>query len=294
MHNVQNQSMELTISSKKAAEFLKVNESTIKRWADGGKLNCSKTSGGHRKFKITDILILSKQLNNETTGLLLTDKNENVKLKILNRDFELLCKELESLILNGNSKLTFDFLYSLYILGYSLEEIFDEIIGKTMVKIGIEWRRGKLSIENEHIATNTLISSLHNFEKEIIKKEFNGRTAVCAGFENEYHELGLFCVKINLISEGWKVIYPGINLPLKSMMKLTKKMKPDIICISGSLNSDKKIFNDQLAKLKKVSDKMGIKIITGGTLNTVLDSTVVNCNTVMKLNSYLKNNFQKL
>jgi excisionase family DNA binding protein len=37
-------------SSKDLAQILSVNESTIKRWADSGKLRCFRTVGNHRRF----------------------------------------------------------------------------------------------------------------------------------------------------------------------------------------------------------------------------------------------------
>jgi excisionase family DNA binding protein len=38
-------------SSKDLARMFSVNESTIKRWADSGKLQCFKTVGHHRRFR---------------------------------------------------------------------------------------------------------------------------------------------------------------------------------------------------------------------------------------------------
>jgi excisionase family DNA binding protein len=41
-----------TYSSKDLAEIFSVNESTIKRWADSGKLRCFRTVGRHRRFPV--------------------------------------------------------------------------------------------------------------------------------------------------------------------------------------------------------------------------------------------------
>lgn len=37
-------------SSKDLARLFSVDESTIRRWADSGKLRCSRTLGHHRRF----------------------------------------------------------------------------------------------------------------------------------------------------------------------------------------------------------------------------------------------------
>ncbi len=37
-------------STKDLARLFQVGESTIKRWADSGKLDCFRTPGGHRRY----------------------------------------------------------------------------------------------------------------------------------------------------------------------------------------------------------------------------------------------------
>ena len=39
-------------SSNDLAKIFSVNESTIKRWADSGKLRCLRTVGNHRRFPL--------------------------------------------------------------------------------------------------------------------------------------------------------------------------------------------------------------------------------------------------
>ncbi|MEO8210463.1 MAG: helix-turn-helix domain-containing protein, partial [bacterium] len=222
--------MELTISSKKAANYFNVNESTIKRWADSGVLKCYKTAGGHRKFKLEDLRKHAIANEYQIADLLFVEKETKKKSEIRKRNYNLLIKKLEKLILKGDIKLTYEFLFTLYMNKYSLEEIFDFIIKDTMKNIGKKWANKTLNIESEHIATNTVISSLHQFERVIPKKENIKLTAICAGLENEFHEIGLLCVKIALEYEGWNVIYPGINLPVKSIAELSKKHKPKLLC----------------------------------------------------------------
>lgn len=42
-------------STSELAEILQVDPSTIKRWAETGKLRCFKTPGGHRRFSTSGI-----------------------------------------------------------------------------------------------------------------------------------------------------------------------------------------------------------------------------------------------
>jgi PAS domain S-box-containing protein/excisionase family DNA binding protein len=44
-----------TVTLYEAAQLLNVSGSTLRRWADSGRLACVRTSGGHRRFRLADI-----------------------------------------------------------------------------------------------------------------------------------------------------------------------------------------------------------------------------------------------
>lgn len=43
------------VSLRRACEILGVDESTLRRWADGGRLRVYRTPGGHRRFSLNDL-----------------------------------------------------------------------------------------------------------------------------------------------------------------------------------------------------------------------------------------------
>ena len=43
-------------STRELSKLLRVNESTVKRWADRGDFTCFRTPGGHRKFTPKHVL----------------------------------------------------------------------------------------------------------------------------------------------------------------------------------------------------------------------------------------------
>ncbi len=52
-------------STKELARLFRVNESTIKRWADSGKIDCFKTPGGHRRYPPERVLEFISRYNYE-------------------------------------------------------------------------------------------------------------------------------------------------------------------------------------------------------------------------------------
>lgn len=281
--------MKPTLSSKKAAGYFNVNESTVKRWADSGALKCYRTEGGHRKFLLEDLKLYAKKNNYVTSDFIFTGKNDEYKQDVIGRNYKSLIKKLKKNILDGNTDKTYGLLYTLYINDFSLEEIFDDIVKETMIIIGREWADNKLNIENEHIATNTLIASLHQLERIVTRKPGIKKTVLCAGLENDYHEAGLLCVKITLEEEGWNVIYPGINLPFESISALINRSKTDLICISSTYIKDQKDYLKKVRDLKKLCEEKGSLLIIGGENELKKDLIELTCNSIAELKSILKN-----
>jgi PAS domain S-box-containing protein/excisionase family DNA binding protein len=44
-----------TVTLYEAAQLLNISGSTLRRWADSGRLACARTSGGHRRFRLADL-----------------------------------------------------------------------------------------------------------------------------------------------------------------------------------------------------------------------------------------------
>ncbi len=280
--------MKYSISTKKASDIFNVNVSTIKRWSDNGILKCRKTAGGHRKFSIEDIKFHAEELNLVISDFQILNSSVKLVKNISDRKTDKLIKALERLLLKGDSKKAEHFFYHLYLNNLSIQEIFDNIVSPCMNNIGLKWLDNLLKIEDEHIASRALIDALYSFEKSIKGIKSNGKKAICVCIENEFHEIGILCVKITLEHLGWKVIYPGSDLPVKSLSDLIKKVKPDLVCLSVKGNYMKKKVNE----ITNLSVKNKIKIINGGNPNLKSMNGIIYCASIRDLIYELKNNFK--
>ncbi|MBS1516684.1 MAG: cobalamin-dependent protein [Bacteroidetes bacterium] len=256
--------MEKLISLKNAAAFLKVSEYTVKKWTDSGVLFCFRNKAGRRQFLLNDLkehLIIHSNNPSIPESPVYEPELHN---KILKKNYRYLIKYLLKGILKGNAEESYELFFPLYMNNYSLEEIFDYILRESMINIGKKWRKASMGVEQEHIASNAVLNSLYMLNKVVQSKEINTKTAICAGLEDEFHEIGLLCVSTVLKSAGWNVIYPGINLPFGSLINLLKIHKPDLLCISVTYVSDKKSVEKQLNELKEITQKDKIKFLIGG------------------------------
>ncbi|MBK9331198.1 MAG: excisionase family DNA-binding protein [Ignavibacteria bacterium] len=287
----------MILSSKRAAEFLNVNESTVKRWADNGKLKSFKTPGGHRKFKFEDLKKVSEENHYLTPDMSANSMSLKTINEIKNRDYGSLNKKFGKYLLKGDTDASYDLIYLLYLDKVPVAQIFDDVVKKSMENIGDLWSKGLLEIEDEHIASGALLSVIHRFENDITDKYYSKskfrKTALCAGLENQLHDIGLLCVRITLKHLGWKVIYPGSNLPSDSIISLLKNEKPDLLCLSFKSHGLNGNTTKDSLEIMKTADKLNMKIFTGGEAAVSSNNGVQKIKDMVTFTKHLKELRQK-
>lgn len=68
------------ITTQEAARLLSVGPSSIKRWADDGRLPTIKTPGGHRRFRASDVESLRRDLSPDADASSNTDEERHADL----------------------------------------------------------------------------------------------------------------------------------------------------------------------------------------------------------------------
>ncbi|MBK8551034.1 MAG: helix-turn-helix domain-containing protein [Ignavibacteria bacterium] len=270
-----------TISSKTAAAILNVNESTIKRWADSNILKCVRTAGGHRKFTIEEIRNYANRYQNGNSGLTQKLNSLESKSNLQAQNFKPFIRKIERNLISGDTKAVYDILFSLFLKKIHPSIISDQIIKKSFESISEKYKMKSLGIEDEHIASNTMISALSQLEKSIIPQKNNDKKVVCCSLENEFHGIGLLCLKISLLYSGYDCIFPGANLPLENLLSLINENKPEIVCISNSTQDENKLIQKQFKKLEELSKKKNFSLFIGGSRsNTNRLSGEVYCDSI--------------
>ncbi len=265
VQNVQNAYyMNNIISSKTAAAILNVNESTIKRWADSNIIKCIRTPGGHRKFSVEEIRIYAKKYNIEHPALNGKFYNLPAQSNIKQYNLFLNANKVEKYLLKGNSKAVYEILFRLFIQKVHPAIIFDQVVRESFIIIGDKYEADELGVEDEHIASNTMLSALSRFENTIVPRKSNNRKVICCSLENEFHGIGLQCIKIAFLYSGYHCIFPGTNLPFKNLLNLIKETKPEIVCISTSIPDENQVIQKQLENLEKMSKENNFSLFAGG------------------------------
>ena len=268
------------LSTNEVSKMLKVNESTVKRWTDKGSLRCIKTPGGHRKYKMKDVVEFMDTFSYDVTDLLVPAKenlnkvNVSTDYAILTKDFTALADLFYNTMLEGNREDTFQFLNLLYVNRIGQIDLFDKIIVPAFHTIGMQWTLGKLGIEQEHLASNTAMHAILRLQDVVTKKPKHGGIALCGCLEGEYHEIGITCVNNILESNGWTTYYLGANLPVESFIDAVENYVPNIVCASTTTPKTQKHLLSQCAALHETTAIINAKLIIGGGIPEALKKKV--------------------
>src|SRR3989442_9626533 len=143
------------LSTRQVATLLGVGEATVKRWADAGEIDCFRTPGGHRKFRLRDVTAFVQKRQYQTAGPLPAAVPQGA-----DELGEPAIRHFGEAALRGDAPALGAQLAGLRLRGHSLAQLFDEIATPALHRIGDEWAQGKLSVAEEHVAAQAVIDAV--------------------------------------------------------------------------------------------------------------------------------------
>ena len=261
--------MNTKLSTKEVATLLNVTETTVKRWAELGKLRCTKTLGGHRKFDLKDILIFAEENSFPITGVLpppLSSKQmKNLEYGVYTKDYHLIADIFKMEALQGDKAGLEKLLIYLYKNHVPFHIIIDEILHPALARIGELWLEKSIEINQEHLSSTAVKEALIRLGAALYHKQPNGLNALCACIEKELHDIGIIAISYALEVEGFQVTNLGIDTPFKSIETFIKNNKPDLVCLSAtSPEIEKKKFTKAVRDIANLIHSYNGKIVCGG------------------------------
>jgi len=248
-------------SPKKVANAIGVSESSLKRWCDAGFINAVKTVGGHRRVTRSEVIAFVKRKNyalRDPVAIGLPDLRDVNFAGIDQARANFLTAMLAADKLKSQK-----ILYSLFIRGHLIAEIFDRVIAPVFWEIGEMWESGRIDVYQERLATQACYESLQLMRSIIPEVANTAPVAIGASFESNQYQLATLGVELCLRNSGWQATSLGANIPMNSLLQAASDFQPSFIWISATSIPDPASFINKINAFSE-SVTAATKVVLGG------------------------------
>ncbi len=182
--------MKQTLTPKDVAEALGVSESSLKRWADAGRLQVTRTLGGHRRIEAIEALRFARDsslpvLRPDLLGLPSPDLDLDERTRTLSPD-----GQLASVLGRGQSHTVRALIMSWYLQGHTIAWILDGPV-RLALRATTSGLEGQQALIQEHRAHDELHQAFSALRSTLQPAPRSGAPArpnalVCAPADNVY------------------------------------------------------------------------------------------------------------
>lgn len=109
--------------------------------------------------------------------------------------------------------------------------IVDRVLRPVMVEIGDAWHEGRLSVAQEHLATDAIVGVTRRL-LTLVQPERNARVVVLACFADDTHAFPVQALGLHFATWGWRVIMLGACTPPSAIKRAVAELRPRLVGLS--------------------------------------------------------------
>jgi MerR family transcriptional regulator, light-induced transcriptional regulator len=248
------------LSTRQVATLLGVGEATVKRWADAGEIDCFRTPGGHRKFRLRDVTTFVHDRNFQATGPLPGGVPSDA--------CELGAKAIEYFeiaALRGDAAALVAHLSVMRLRGTELAVLFDEVVAPALAHIGQSWEQHRLSVAEEHVGSQAVVDAIARAQPlaeppgEPVRPDRG--VAIVAAVAGEAHDIAARMIACLLRARGFEVLAPLAQTPARDLADLVLRSRAALVALSSTMQSD---VGEQVAMAVMAAREVGGRVVVGG------------------------------
>ncbi len=138
----------------------------------------------------------------------------------------------------------------------------ERLVVPLMEAVGELWRDGTLRIVHEHLATSVVRSMFSGLSTSAALSALAPKMVVTTPI-GQLHEIGALLVATTAESDGWHVVYLGVNLPAEEVAAAVQHHGAKAVALSVVHPADDPRVADELLKLRRYLPR-DIEILVGG------------------------------
>ncbi len=259
---------EILFNTNDAANMLRVDKSTIKRWTDEGKLKCVRTPGGHRKFNSEDLYNFMSQFNlgNASRQALPQFVSDEFVIRSIveKKEYNILHSVCFSAAIKGKKDELISLCNQVYSAGLPLALMFDQILMPTIKKIELLFAQNKLTISEYHLAHNVISSAIVQLCDSLEKREQNFKIVVCASIETGKNDIEVKALNTLLEVEGYTVLNLGTGVTAEELNQFLTRTKPFALFLYSFNSANSEMLHAEVIKIAASAKMNGTYCVIGG------------------------------
>ena len=138
----------------------------------------------------------------------------------------------------------------------------ERLVVPLMETVGELWRNGSLRIVHEHLASTVVRTLLGGLSTSATLSALAPKIVVTTP-TGQLHEIGALIVASTAESDGWHVIYLGVNLPAEEIAAAVQYHGAKVVALSVVYPADDPRVADELLRLRRYLSH-DIEILVGG------------------------------
>jgi excisionase family DNA binding protein len=252
------------LTTRQLARLWSVSEASIKRWADAGHLQTSRTVGGHRRFSLAEVARFQTERGLGTASRQAEGARAEVRLPDSEFVAGRLAERFFDSIREGREAVSAALLLGEHVRGVELAVLLDEAVMPALRRVGNLWHAGEMSVAEEHLATVSATRAVEVLAAASRREQPGARTAVVCAAEDEFHQLPILCAQAVLEADGWRVNNLGPHTPFFALTDFVEHYSPALVCVSSTTTAGLARGARDYARFLEVTRERGSRVILGG------------------------------
>jgi len=157
------------------------------------------------------------------------------------------------------------------VFALGVDRFVDEVVARFLTEVGVRWHLATLSPAHEHVASETVRRVLTWIGDAYVLTS-DAMRIVIATPAGEMHELGALTVAAAAVSEGWRVVYLGPNLPARDIAQAAKQVNAHVVALSVVYSPGESAQREVVEVARLVP--RGVDVVIGGAAAGEIEAAV--------------------
>lgn len=247
------------LSPRALAQAIGVSESSVKRWADDGKIRIQRTSGGHRRIPVSEAARFVREqglvlVEPELLGLVIPDELQQAE------------DPIEAALRRGSGSELRNLLAQRYLSGETLAALGDGPLASAMAHIGELWTEDPTGIFVEHRASSAARDAIADLARLVPEPPPGAPWAVGGSIAGDTGQLGSMMAAVVLRGEGMQTMDLGANTPAFTLVQAAKETGAKLVWLSITHLPNRGATHHLRTELDTLVDNLeGTQVVIGGT-----------------------------